>query len=339
MSKPDWRIEGRDWPNRAHSRFVNAGGLRWHVQVAGRSAPSPPGALLRTERGEGRGELRHEVRVSPGDTPPQPSPLSATRGREGDVILLLHGAGAATHSWRDVLPVLAETCTVVAPDLPGHGFTATPQGAGLTMPAMARGVAALLGELGLTPTLVAGHSAGAGVMCRLVLDGHLPPLPLVALNGALQPFPGIAARLFPGLARVLFVNPLMPQVMAWQARLPGAVAKVIEGTGSHLDARGVDLYARLFQRSGHVAGALGMMANWDLDGLARDLPKLNAPLTLLAGERDSTIPPSVARKVARIVAGARVETFAGLGHLMHEEQPDRFAALIAAAASGTAASP
>ncbi len=293
MSKPDWSIEGRDWPNRAHSRFVDAGGLRWHVQVAG----------------------------------------------DGPVLLLLHGAGAATHSWREVLPVLAETFTVVAPDLPGHGFTATPRGDGLTMPGMARGVAALLGELGLTPTAVAGHSAGAGVMCRLVLDGHVAPVPLVSLNGALQPFPGIAAKLFPGLARVLFVNPLMPQVMAWQARLPGAVAKVIAGTGSRLEARGVDLYARLFQRSGHVAGALGMMANWDLDALARDLPKLAAPLTLVAGERDTTIPPSVARKVARAVVGARVDIFPGLGHLMHEEQPARFAALIAAAASGTAASP
>ena len=28
-------VEGRDWPNRAHSRFVDAGRLRWHVQVMG----------------------------------------------------------------------------------------------------------------------------------------------------------------------------------------------------------------------------------------------------------------------------------------------------------------
>lgn len=32
----DWTTEGKDWPNRAHSRFVAAGGLRWHVQRAGR---------------------------------------------------------------------------------------------------------------------------------------------------------------------------------------------------------------------------------------------------------------------------------------------------------------
>ena len=42
---------------------------------------------------------------------------------EGPVALLLHGTGASTHSFRDLLPWLARRCTVVAPDLPGHGFT------------------------------------------------------------------------------------------------------------------------------------------------------------------------------------------------------------------------
>ena len=33
--RPTWEHDGRDWPNREHSRFVTAAGLRWHVQVAG----------------------------------------------------------------------------------------------------------------------------------------------------------------------------------------------------------------------------------------------------------------------------------------------------------------
>ncbi len=298
MSKPDWSTDGRDWPNRDSSRYVEAAGFRWHVQVAG----------------------------------------------SGPALLLLHGAGAATHSWRDILPLLAREFTVVAPDLPGHGFTATPSAAGLTMPGMAAGIAALLHALELSPVAVAAHSAGAGVACRLVLDGHLEPLPLLSLNGALLPFPGVAGTLFPGLARLLFVNPVMPWLLSAQAQRPGAVARVIARTGGRLDASGIDYYARLFRRSGHVAGALGMMANWDLDGLKRDLPRLAAPLALYAGTRDTTVPPSVSRGAAALVPQAVVHPIAGVGHLMHEEQPARFAALIAAdvsgaAASGTAASP
>jgi pimeloyl-ACP methyl ester carboxylesterase len=44
----------------------------------------------------------------------------------GPTLLLLHGSGAATHSWRDLAPILARDFRVIAPDLPGHGFTETP---------------------------------------------------------------------------------------------------------------------------------------------------------------------------------------------------------------------
>ena len=47
---------------------------------------------------------------------------------------------------------------------------------------------------------------------------------------------------------------------------------MIEGTGSVLDAEGLELYARLFRTRRHVAAAVGMMANWDLLALKRDLP-------------------------------------------------------------------
>ena len=63
---------------------------------------------------------------------------------EGPVILLLHGTGASTHSWRALMPLLARHFTVVAPDLPGHGFTGTPPSGGFALPAVAAGVAGAL---------------------------------------------------------------------------------------------------------------------------------------------------------------------------------------------------
>ena len=45
---------------------------------------------------------------------------------QGPVVLLIHGTGAASHSWRGLAPLLASDFTLIAPDLPGHGFTQTP---------------------------------------------------------------------------------------------------------------------------------------------------------------------------------------------------------------------
>ena len=148
-------------------------------------------------------------------------------------------------------------------------------------------------------------------------------------DAALLPFPGLAARLFPALARMLFVNPFAPHLFARMARVQGETARFLaRSTGSRIDAEGVRYYERLFATSGHCAGAITMMADWDLEALARDLPRLTTPLLLVHGERDTAIPIATAREAAAMVGDGRLEPLAGLGHLAHEERPEEVAAMI-----------
>jgi magnesium chelatase accessory protein len=253
----------------------------------------------------------------------------------GPPLLLIHGTGASTHSWRDLMPLLASDFTVVAPDLPGHGFTSAPPPRRQSLPGMARGVAALLGELGLAPVAAAGHSAGAAIVVRMSLDGLLPARALVSLNGALMPWGGAAARVMSPLAQAIAAAPFMPALFAWRASKRSVVDRLLRGTGSTIDARGADLYARLTRDSGHVGAALGMMANWDPGGLAHDLPRLQPKLTLIVGANDGTIPPSQARQVHRILPASTLIMLPGLGHLAHEERPAEHATLIADAVRGS----
>jgi len=253
---------------------------------------------------------------------------------QGPAVLLVHGTGAATHSWRDVLPLLAQRFTVVAPDLPGHGFTELPPSHRLSLPGMAWGLRELLRALGIAPVLGVGHSAGAAVLIRMALDGHLPERgnparAIVSLNGALLPLGGMPGPIFSPLARMAVMLPGVPGLLAWQASDPAVVARLLEGTGSLIDARGVELYARLLRRSGHVAAALGMMANWDLQPLAEAMPRLAVPLVLVVGTGDRTIPPSHADRVRALLPSARIIALSGLGHLAHEERPDELAQLVA----------
>jgi magnesium chelatase accessory protein len=282
MTALSWPSDGRDWPNHAASRFLSAGGLRWHVQVMG----------------------------------------------AGPVLLLLHGTGASTHSWRDLAPMLATDFTVVAPDLPGHGFTQSPHSDQLSLPAMARAIATLLKALDLAPDLVVGHSAGAAIGLRMALDGSIAPKALVSLNGALLPFRGLASQLFPSLARLLVLNPFVPRLFAWRAGSASAVDALLQGTGSRLDARGLDLYQRLFSNRVHVAATLAMMANWDLEVVGRAFGKLDLPVVLAVAVNDKAVPPADADEVAKRLPNARIETIPAAGHLAHEEKPDEIAALI-----------
>ncbi len=238
----------------------------------------------------------------------------------GPVLLLLHGTGAATHSWRDMLWPLTDHFTVVAPDLPGHGFTDLPPSRRMSLPGMAAATRDLLDTLDLAPAFCVGHSAGAAIGIRMALDGMMKPAAIVGINAALVPFAGAAGQIFPSMARMLVANPFVPALAAWAASDRKRVKRLIEGTGSRIDAQGLDNYAALFATRRHADAALRMMANWDLATLFRDLPKLSVPLHLIIGSHDRAVPPSDAAKIAGVLPAVRVETFTG-GHLVHEETP------------------
>jgi magnesium chelatase accessory protein len=293
LERPVWERDGRDWPNREASRFVVAGGLRWHVQQMGSGPP----------------------------------------------LLLVHGTGAATHSWRGLAPLLAQRFTVIAPDLPGHGFTEAPPPERLSLPSMAAALDALLRVLGVSPTAGVGHSAGAAILARMSLDGRIGAGFLVSLNGALLPLGGMPGELFSPLAKLLASVSLVPRLFAWRAADRSVVERMLRSTGSKLDPRGVELYARLIRHSGHTAAALGMMAHWDLSPLVRDLPKLKAALMLVVGQNDRTIPPSEADRVKALLPAAEVISLPGLGHLAHEERPELIEELVVRLARRTGVLP
>ena len=249
----------------------------------------------------------------------------------GPVLLLLHGMGAATHSWRGQLPLLTPHFSVVAPDLPGHGFTAMPATGDLSLPSMARLVSALTQELNAPPSLILGHSAGAAVAVRMALDRYATLRRIISLNGALLPLRSFAARFFTPTARLLVRLPLVPSLFTTLAGDEAAVARLLHDTGSRIDPVGLRLYSRLVRSPGHVAAALRMMAQWDLPALARDLPRLAVPLTLVAARNDHTVPPSEIQRVRALLPSARTVLLPGLGHLAHEERPDLILPLLQAA--------
>ena len=282
---PDW------WPHRGASGFVDAGGLRWHVQ---RFGAHDPGRSALSDRGG--------VTLAP-------------------VALLLHGTGAGNHSWRNLAPRLADRFDVVAPDLPGHAFTTTPTAQSLALPGVASALAALLETLRLRPALVIGHSAGAAIALRMALDGLIAPDLIVSINGAILPLQGPVGRWFMPIARVMAANPLVPPAFAAWSSLPFVARRLLDSTGSRIDAPGERCYAHLVRDPVHVAGALRLMASWDLPALEPDLPRVRTPLLLISGERDRTLPPSHGARVAKRIPGARGVLLPYLGHLAHEEDP------------------
>lgn len=248
---------------------------------------------------------------------------------EGPALLLLHGTGASTHSWRDVMPKLSAHFTVIAPDLPGHAFSNPAPKQSLSLPGMAAAVAMLLRELGFSPVRAVGHSAGAAILVRMAVERLFAPADIVSFNGAFFPVSGVAGQFFSPLAKAVAGASLLQKMFARMADRK-AVDRLLRDTGSVLDERGIALYQRLFSNEGHVAGTLGMMAAWDLHWVPQDLRNLPLPLYLVRALKDRTIQPADAGKVAKLAPATTIIDMPGLGHLAHEEDPASAAAIIAA---------
>lgn len=239
---------------------------------------------------------------------------------EGDTVLLLHGASGSTHSWRDVMSDLAQDHHVIAIDLPGHGQTRLGSRHRSSLPLMAEDVRALIQHENWNLKAILAHSAGAALGLR-ILQSTKSDVPLIAVNPALTPFKGMAGVLFPIAARVVALSPIMAKMIKRKMSGPGQVVSLMETTGSKISPEGLNLYAKLFRSDSHLEGTLLMMAQWKLDGLVADLPKITVPCTFLVGENDKAVPPRSVRETAGKMPNAKVMSYEGYGHLLHEEAP------------------
>lgn len=254
---------------------------------------------------------------------------SLARVGRGPVALLVHGMGASLHSWRDVVPRLAERFTVISVDLPGHGGTSRAAGAP-TLDNTAARLADLVRSIAEPIELAVGHSAGAAILARMAIDGVVAPRRLIGFNAAFFPFQGGASSVFTAAARLMTSSRMVARLFARRARDRHNVERILASTGSRLDADGVAHYQRLATSPEHVGSVLAMMAHWRLEPLLDDLPRLRTPLDLVVGRLDRAVPPIQARRVVDRVPNGRWHSMPG-GHLCHEEWPEEAADLVIAA--------
>ena len=85
--------------------------------------------------------------------------LHYTMGGHGPAVVLLHGFAETSRMWTPILPVLGEKFTVIAPDLPGIGDSATPAN-GINMKDAAISIHSLVRWLGIEKARVVGHDIG-----------------------------------------------------------------------------------------------------------------------------------------------------------------------------------
>jgi pimeloyl-ACP methyl ester carboxylesterase len=262
-------------------------------------------------------------------------PVTYHQAGEGPVLVLLHGITSSSRTWRAVMPALAETHTVVAPDLLGHGESAKPRG-DYSLGAYASGVRDLLAALGHERATVVGHSLGGGIAMQLAYQFPERVERLVLVNsGGLGREVSLLLRsaTLPGAEYVL---PLLckPGVRNAAGALGGMLGRV--GLRPNNDVMGVaEGFASLGEDDARRAFLHTVRAVMDIGGQrvnATDRLYLAAhlPTLIVVGERDPMIPAAHGRAAHALLPASRLEVMPGAGHFPFNDDPAAFVAILRA---------
>jgi pimeloyl-ACP methyl ester carboxylesterase len=259
----------------------------------------------------------------------------------GPALLLLHGIANSSETWERAASLLCERFTLIAPDLLGHGQSATPRG-DYSLGAHASGARDVVTALGHQRVTVVGHSLGGGIAMqfayqfperteRLVLvasgglgrEVHLV-LRAASLPGADYVLPALTSRRLVALGRGV------GGVLGRVGLKPSNDVAVLASGFASLDNAGSRQAFLHTVRAVIEPGGQRVSAN-DRLALAAVLPTL-----IVWGERDSIIPVAHGEAAHAAMPGSRFERFEGAGHMPHDDEPQRFAAALTQFCDATA---
>jgi len=247
----------------------------------------------------------------------------------GPVIVLVHGITSNSETWLRVMPYLARSFTVIAPDLLGHGQSAKPRG-DYSLGAYASGLRDLLVALGHDRATFVGHSLGGGIAMQLAYQFPERCERLVLVDsGGLGRDVSVLLRMatLPGAELVL---PLLAttRLLDVGRAAGGLLGRLGLRVGTDVEeiARGHATLGDRESRGAFVHTLRGIVepGGQRVDASDRLYLASHIPFLLIWGEHDSIIPVAHGHRAHEQVAGSRLEVFANSGHFPQLDEPEKF---------------
>lgn len=257
-------------------------------------------------------------------------------GRGEPCIVLLHGFGAAMHSWAAILAPLAEHRHCIAFDRPGFGASALP-----TDPATRRELVsvqgsievtlALLDACGVDRAVLVGHSQGGALAAEIALDvpDRVAALVLVdaAVGAQFSPHPA-AQRVATGRAGAPVGRAVAALTRALAPRVFPIALHLVYHDPGQVPHQILDEYRALLDHRTWQQTPWELVASTQPTGLPDRVRELTCPTLVMTGAHDRVVPTRVARRLADLITGAHLVVIPGAGHNPHEERPAEVVAAL-----------
>lgn len=238
-------------------------------------------------------------------------------------VLLLHGTSASLHTWEGWSAVMRPTRRVISMDLPGFGLTGPDPHDDYRIERYTRFVVALMDSLRVARVDLAGNSLGGEIAWHVAARHPQRVRRLVLVDPAGFPVASQSVPLGFRLARDRRLTWLMSRILP--RRVVTASVRDVYGDPARVTDGLVDRYFELTRRAGNRGALPARFAQSRPGADTALLAGVAAPTLIMWGARDHLIPPATAARFQRLLPGARLLLYPGLGHVPHEEAATRTA--------------
>lgn len=237
---------------------------------------------------------------------------------EGEPLIILHGLFGSARNWNTVAKELSRDRQVITVDLRNHGDSEHTDD--MTYAEMVDDIGSLMKELGITSTVLLGHSMGGKVAMGFALSYPEKTDAVIVVDIAPVAYDPV---------HIEFIDAMLSLPLAEIRNRADADERLHEAGITNIMIRQF-LLSNLTRSNGGYAWRLNLpvlrKCMPDLAGFPSDWPAApyEGPACFLAGGESDYIPPKHYQVISRLFPGASVHTIEGAGHWVHAEKPEAF---------------
>ncbi|MDX2144221.1 MAG: alpha/beta hydrolase [Rhodospirillaceae bacterium] len=237
-------------------------------------------------------------------------------------LVLMHGFGNSLQSFRNLAPLMAECCSVVAFDFPGYGLSAKPVAYDYSNAGQAVTAIAFAKAMNIDKPVYVGHSMGGAIALHTgVKDPNAAGVVFID--------PGIFETGVPKvMAMAPFPLPRMSAKLFGNREWRGQFMKVSFVDPSVITDAVMDDLSRTARTDDYWSGTTAMMSNFTQGQEEPLLPLVKVPVVAIFGESSRNHPDADRKRLQAAIPGSGLVVIAKAGHYPHEEQAAETAAAI-----------
>jgi pimeloyl-ACP methyl ester carboxylesterase len=243
-------------------------------------------------------------------------------------MILIHGFISSNLVWNETfLPLAQAGFRVIAPDLPGYGYSDKPRDGEYTIADQARAVLGLMDQLGIDKATIVGASYGGAVAATIALDFPERVTNLVLVGAVTND--EVKKKLLLRLVRVPVIGDLAtPLFLGSRWILRKRTEEVYRRLGYPLDERKLEARHHLLATANTHRAMIRTVRRWSADRISREASLIRQPTLLIWGEEDTHIPVSDAFRLRDAIPNSRLIIFRRCGHLPPTEFPEKFVEVV-----------